>query len=62
MLAHIRTLECALHDPATRRDRKRFYQLLNPEFWEIGRSGTIYTGAEVLESLPSEETAVVIHA
>ena len=62
ILGNLCALERELHDPATRADRSRLDELLHSEFWEIGRSGFIYTRSQILESLPAEEKTRVIHA
>jgi hypothetical protein len=55
-------LERELHEPATRGNRRRLEQLLHAEFWEIGRSGTIYLRAQALEALLNEERAAPIRS
>jgi hypothetical protein len=62
LLQRIRALERELHEPATRGNRRRLEELLHPDFWEIGRSGAIYSRAQVLEALPSEERSTAIRA
>jgi hypothetical protein len=49
-----------LSGPA-RRNGERLAQLLHPEFVEFGRSGTVYSYADVLARL-TEEEAPAIHA
>lgn len=48
LLATLRALEVALHQLGVRSDRARLDQLLHPRFREFGRSGRIYTKAEIL--------------
>jgi hypothetical protein len=48
LLDTLRTLEVALHQPAVRSDRGRLDALLHPAFREFGRSGVMYTRAEIL--------------
>lgn len=52
-LEHIITLESRLLAPHTRRDPTQFASLLDPDFWEIGASGRLYSRAEVLAVLAS---------
>jgi hypothetical protein len=49
LLQVLRALEVEMHHPQVRADRARMEQLLHPDFLEIGRSGAIYTRAEVLD-------------
>ena len=49
LLQTLRSLEVQMHQPQVRSDRARMEQLLHPDFLEIGRSGAIYTRAEVLD-------------
>jgi hypothetical protein len=62
LLRNIRALECELHHQATRANRSRLDELLHRDFWEIGRSGAIYTKSQVLESLPRAARTRAIHA
>jgi hypothetical protein len=48
LLQTLRSLEVAMHQPQVRSDRAKMEQLLHPDFLEIGRSGAIYTRADVL--------------
>jgi hypothetical protein len=48
LLDTLRTLEVALHQPAVRSDRRKLDRLLRDRFREFGRSGGIYTKAEIV--------------
>jgi hypothetical protein len=48
LLAAIQALEVEIHQPDVRSDLSRLDQLLHPRFREFGRSGRIYTKAEML--------------
>jgi hypothetical protein len=61
-LQTICALERELHGSATRGNRMRLDELLHPEFWEIGQSGTVYARSQILEALPSEDRSAAIHA
>ncbi len=54
LLAHLQSLETELHRPETRSDAARLDALLHEDFREIGRSGVVYTNADVLAQLPME--------
>jgi hypothetical protein len=43
LLDELRRLETALHGPEVRADRARLGALLDDQFWEIGRSGMVWT-------------------
>lgn len=49
LLAMLRELEIALHQPSVRSDPVKLGALLHPQFREFGRSGREYTRAGVLE-------------
>ncbi len=51
----LRGLEVSLLTNAVRKDRARLDELLAEEFREFGRSGTVYTKAEILAFLQEEE-------
>ena len=55
----LRALEASLLTNAVRKDRARVAELLAEEFREFGRSGTVYTKAEILAFLAEEEEIVV---
>lgn len=55
LAAHLRALELSLLDPAARRDRGRVAALLDEEFEEFGSSGQVWTRAQILELLASED-------
>jgi hypothetical protein len=61
-LGTIYAVERELHQPATRGNPRRLDELLHPEFWEIGRSGAVYTRSQVLEALSNEKRSAAIHA
>jgi len=54
LLQELRDLEVTLHQPEVRRDRRRLDELLHESFVEFGRSGRIYSKADILEQLPEE--------
>ena len=54
VLSVLRALECELHEPETRRDRRRLATLLDPSFLELGRSGATYTRDDILDHVPEE--------
>jgi hypothetical protein len=56
----LRELEASLLTNAVRRDRARVSELLAEEFCEFGRSGTVYTKAEILNFLQTEEEIRVL--
>ena len=51
----LRVLEASLLTPAVRKNAVRVAELLADEFREFGRSGTVYTKAEILSFLQEEE-------
>jgi hypothetical protein len=55
LLSILCKLECELHEPATRRDAIRLNKMLHHNFKEFGRSGNVYTRADILDALPHEE-------
>lgn len=60
LAAHLEALERALHDPVVRADAARLEALLDPEFSEIGSSGTCYGRAAALAEIPAERAVVEI--
>ena len=48
LLDTLRTLEVALHQSAVRSDPRKLDRLLHDRFREFGRSGRIYTKAEIV--------------
>lgn len=60
LLAQLRDLEVALHQPATRRDRAMLERLLHPGFREFGRSGRSYVRADMLAKLSAEQEAAAV--
>lgn len=50
----VKRAETELHDSTSRRDRARVEALLHPDFVEIGRSGTLWSRAAMIEALLSE--------
>lgn len=62
VLTVLQALECELHQPEVRRDRRRLAELIHPDFVEFGRSGRVYTQSEILEHLPSEAQAGKVYA
>jgi len=63
VLEILRELECELHEPGTRGNRKRLAQLLHPAFREFGRSGGVGSREEVITHLlaETEPPKVVAH-
>jgi hypothetical protein len=57
LLQHLRDLEVALHQSDVRRDPARVDELLHELFTEFGRSGRIYSRADILEFLRVEVPA-----
>lgn len=55
----LRELEASLLTNAVRKDRACVEELLADEFREFGRSGTVYTKAEILTFLQEEEEVFV---
>ena len=62
LFAHLQSLEVALHQPAGRGDAARLDQLLHPEFVEFGRSGTVYSRADMFAHLLAEDAPATIVA
>ena len=54
LLDTLRTLEATLHQPDVRGDSERLDRLLHERFREYGRSGRIYTKAEILSEFTHE--------
>ena len=44
-----------MHRTEVRRDRQRMEQLLHPDFKEIGRSGKVYSRADILVEFDTEK-------
>jgi hypothetical protein len=55
LLELLTALEVELHQPQTRRDRVRLGQLLHDGFREFGRSGRVYSRAEVIGEFAEDE-------
>jgi hypothetical protein len=62
LLATLRALEVARHQPAVRGDRARLDALLHPAFREFGRSGAIYTRDAILAEFADEAPPYTIWA
>lgn len=56
LLNLLQNLEVSLHQASVRNDHDQLDILLHKEFHEIGRSGTFYTKADTVESLPLQES------
>lgn len=54
LLETLRALEVALHQPDVRSDREQLDRLLHPRFREFGRSGRIYSKAQILAELSKQ--------
>jgi hypothetical protein len=48
LLDTLRKLEVATHQPQVRTDHRQLERLLHPNFFEVGRSGALYSRAGVL--------------
>ena len=48
LLDTLRKLEVATHQPHVRTDHRKLERLLHPNFFEVGRSGTLYSRASIL--------------
>ena len=55
----LREFESSLLTNAVRKDRARVSGMLADEFREFGRSGTVYTKAEILDFLAAEDESLV---
>jgi hypothetical protein len=53
LLIQLRALEVELHQPAVRGDAARLEILIHEEFHEVGRSGTVYSKADIVALLLS---------
>lgn len=62
LLLTLRALECELHEPRARGSRERLAQLLHVQFCEFGRSGAVYTQAQVIDQLLAESIPAKVHA
>ena len=60
LLTTLRKLEVVLHQPNVRGDASRLNSLLHEEFAEFGRSGKVYSKAEVLRNLPRESPSPMV--
>ncbi|MGE8217030.1 hypothetical protein D3C87_630670 [compost metagenome] len=60
LAVHLEALERALHDPVVRADAARLAALLDPDFSEIGSSGSCYGRAAALVEIPAERAGVEI--
>jgi hypothetical protein len=56
------SLETRLHAPAVRADKAQLEKLLHADFFEIGRSGTSYQRAGIIEQLLTQKTHATIWA
>jgi hypothetical protein len=60
LLQTLRSLEVEMHQPHVRGDRAKMAKLLHPDFLEIGRSGAIYTRADVLDEFAQNPPAYTV--
>jgi len=60
LLNELQSLEVELHHPGVRCSRARLEQLLHPDFHEVGRSGTPYDRATIVNYLASLEVQPVV--
>jgi hypothetical protein len=58
----LRKLEVSLHQPEVRSDRDQVDRLLHESFIEFGRSGQMYTKAEIMEILSAESSGEAIYS
>jgi hypothetical protein len=58
----LRKQEVSLHQPELRSDRDQVDRLLHESFFEFGRSGQMYTKAEILEFLSAESSEEAIYS
>jgi hypothetical protein len=58
LLDELRVLETELHSNDTRSNRERMERLLHPDFMEFGRSGVLYTRADVLNEFAARGSAL----
>jgi len=57
LLATLKGLEVALHRPEVRGNPEKLEGLLHPDFREFGRSGRVYTRAEILAEVSAQQPA-----
>lgn len=62
LLDLLQEMEISLHQTCVRNDREQLDRLLHKDFHEIGRSGTFYSKADTIESLPNMKSRVEILA
>ena len=60
ILEHVMALEQRLLDPVVRRDRKAVAELLDPDFYEFGRSGVVWLHDALLDALDEEDNATIV--
>lgn len=61
VLLTLQALERELQQLETRGSRERLTQLLHTQFLEFGRSGAVYTQAQVIEQLLANPTPAKVH-
>jgi hypothetical protein len=61
LLFTLRALECELQDPDARGGRVRIEHLLHAQFFEIGRSGAVYTRPQVIDQLAADQNRAKVH-
>jgi hypothetical protein len=62
LLAELRELEIALHQPGVRSDPVQLGALLHPAFREVGRSGMEYARASLLQQFQGQQESYEIWA
>lgn len=62
LLSALQALEVELHHPGVRCSRERLEQLLDPNFYEVGRSGRTYDRGTVIAHLAAQESQPVIES
>jgi len=60
VLEHVMALEQRLLDPVVRRDRRAVAEMLDPEFYEFGRSGVVWLHDALLDALVDEDDATIV--
>ena len=60
LLDELRNLEVALHQASVRADRARLEDLLDEQFWEIGRSGKVWTREATLVEFESRAPSYTV--
>jgi len=62
LLEELRGRETALHKTGVRCSVEKLEELLHDQFFEFGRSGRSWDKAQILKSLPAEQSSSTLHA